>query len=103
MLFKGKQNLHNTEENQIIIENAQVMYFIESTGYKDKNNEFTLSDIENEILRIRNRFKLLKPSPNVLDKINVLEVLSYIWYSPLLESKLTTISVISIFLIRYQK
>ena len=39
-------------ENNIMIENAQIMYFIESTGYKDKNNEFTLSDIDNEIKKI---------------------------------------------------
>lgn len=40
------------EQNKTDIENAQVMYFIESTGYKDKNNEYTLSDIENEINKI---------------------------------------------------
>lgn len=40
------------EQNKVIIENAQIMYFIESTGYKDKNNEYTLSDIDNEIKKI---------------------------------------------------
>lgn len=39
-------------ENQIMIENAQIMYFIESTGYKDRNSDLTLSDIENEIKKI---------------------------------------------------
>lgn len=40
------------EQNKVMIENAQIMYFIESTGYKDKNNEYTLSDIDNEIKKI---------------------------------------------------
>ena len=31
---------------------ALPIYFIESTGYKDKNNEYTLSDIDNEIRKI---------------------------------------------------
>ena len=35
-----------------IIENAQVMYFIESQGYRDKNSEKTLADLENEIIKI---------------------------------------------------
>ena len=38
------------EKNNTMIDNAQIMYFIESTGYKDKNNEYTLSDIDNEII-----------------------------------------------------
>ena len=40
------------EKNNTMIDNAQMMYFIESTGYKDKNNEYTLSDIDNEIRKI---------------------------------------------------
>ena len=40
------------EKNNTMIDNAQIMYFIESTGYKDKNNEYTLSDIDNEIRKI---------------------------------------------------
>lgn len=35
-----------------VIENAQVMYFIESQGYRDKNSDKTLSDLENEIIKI---------------------------------------------------
>ena len=35
-----------------IIENSQVMYFIESQGYREKNSEKTLSDLENEIIKI---------------------------------------------------
>ena len=34
------------------IENSQVMYFIESQGYRDKNSDKTLSDLENEINKI---------------------------------------------------
>lgn len=35
-----------------LIENSQVMYFIESQGYRDKNSEKTLADLENEIIKI---------------------------------------------------
>ena len=35
-----------------IIENSQVMYFIESQGYREKNSDKTLSDLENEIIKI---------------------------------------------------
>lgn len=49
-LFKWSKKKFS--ENNIMIENAQIMYFIESTGYKDKNNEYTLSDIDNEIRKI---------------------------------------------------
>ena len=40
------------DNKNVLIDNAQIMYFIESTGYKDKNNEYTLSDIDNEIRKI---------------------------------------------------
>ncbi len=40
------------EVNQIAIENAQVMHFIEQEGYRDKNSEKTLNDLENEIKKI---------------------------------------------------
>lgn len=40
------------DENNVMIENAQVMYFIESTGYKYKKADCTLSDIDNEIKKI---------------------------------------------------
>ena len=59
------------DENQIIIENAQVMYFIESTGYKDKNNEFTLSDIENEIKKISSfAGKDTKVTNEIIDRLS---------------------------------
>ena len=40
------------ENNNVIIDNAQIMYFIEQEGYRDKNSEKTLSDLENEINKI---------------------------------------------------
>ena len=40
------------ESFETIIENSQVMYFIESQGYREKNSEKTLSDLENEIIKI---------------------------------------------------
>ena len=49
-LFKWtKRKFENFET---IIENSQVMYFIESQGYREKNSEKTLSDLENEIIKI---------------------------------------------------
>lgn len=35
-----------------IIENSQVMYFIESQGYRDKSSDKTLADLEHEIIKI---------------------------------------------------
>lgn len=40
------------EAKQAIINNPQIMYFIEQEGYRDKNSEKTLSDLENEINKI---------------------------------------------------
>ena len=40
------------ELNEVIIDNAQIMYFIEQEGYRDKSSEKTLSDLENEINKI---------------------------------------------------
>ena len=40
------------ETNKVIIDNAQIMYFIDQEGYRDKNSEKTLSDLENEINKI---------------------------------------------------
>ena len=40
------------EINNVVIDNAQIMYFIEQEGYRDKNSEKTLSDLENEINKI---------------------------------------------------
>lgn len=49
-LFKWSKK--KFEESNIQIDNSQIIYFIESTGYKDKNNQSTLSDIGNEIQKI---------------------------------------------------
>ncbi|MGL6106570.1 DNA polymerase III subunit delta [Romboutsia sp.] len=38
--------------NKVIIDNPQVMYFIDQEGYRDKSSEKTLSDLENEINKI---------------------------------------------------
>lgn len=40
------------ESRDVVIENAQVMYFIDSEGYRDKSSEKTLSDLDNEINKI---------------------------------------------------
>ena len=40
------------ETNKVKIDNAQIIYFIDQEGYRDKNSEKTLSDLENEINKI---------------------------------------------------
>ena len=40
------------EAREVRIENAQIMYFIDSEGYRDKSSEKTLSDLDNEINKI---------------------------------------------------
>lgn len=40
------------DSNNVIIDNSQVMYFIDQEGYRDKTSEKTLSDLENEIKKI---------------------------------------------------
>jgi DNA polymerase-3 subunit delta len=40
------------ESKNVVIENAQIMYFIDSEGYRDKSSEKTLSDLDNEINKI---------------------------------------------------
>ena len=32
------------QNNEVVIDNAQVMYFIDQEGYRDKNSEKTLAD-----------------------------------------------------------
>ena len=44
-----KKNLIN---KNVLIDNAQIMYFINQEGYLDKSSEKTLSDLENEINKI---------------------------------------------------
>ncbi len=54
-----------------IIENAQVMYFIESQGYRDKNSDKTLSDLENEIIKISSFVgKENKVSNEIIDRLS---------------------------------
>lgn len=54
-----------------IIENAQVMYFIESQGYRDKNSDKTLSDLENEIIKISSFVgKEDKVSNEIIDRLS---------------------------------
>lgn len=40
------------ESNKIISSNSSITYFIEVSGYRDKNSEITLSDLKNEIEKI---------------------------------------------------
>ena len=40
------------EAREVRIENSQIMYFIDSEGYRDKSSEKTLSDLDNEINKI---------------------------------------------------
>ena len=40
------------ESKEVVIDNAQIMYFIDSQGYRDKSSEKTLSDLDNEINKI---------------------------------------------------
>ncbi len=44
------------EAREVRIENSQIMYFIDSEGYRDKSSEKTLSDLDNEINKISYRF-----------------------------------------------
>lgn len=53
------------------IENSQVMYFIESQGYRDKNSDKTLSDLENEIIKISSFVgKENKVSNEIIDRLS---------------------------------
>lgn len=45
----GKEKFDN---KNVLIDNAQIMYFINQEGYLDKSSEKTLSDLENEINKI---------------------------------------------------
>lgn len=55
----------------VMIENSQVMYFIESQGYRDKNSDKTLSDLENEIIKISSFVgKGNKVSNEIIDRLS---------------------------------
>ncbi len=47
------------EKNNTMIDNAQIMYFIESTGYKDKNNEVNLCCPSRTAVSVKLTFILL--------------------------------------------
>ncbi|MBQ8997367.1 MAG: DNA polymerase III subunit delta [Clostridium sp.] len=59
------------ETNNVIIDNPQIMYFIEQEGYRDKSSEKTLSDLENEINKISAFVgKECKVTNDVIDKLS---------------------------------
>ncbi|MCR8746551.1 DNA polymerase III subunit delta [Romboutsia lituseburensis] len=59
------------EVNSAVIDNPQIMYFIEQEGYRDKSSEKTLSDLENEINKISSFIgKGNKVSNEVIDKLS---------------------------------
>lgn len=59
------------ETNNVIIDNPQIMYFIEQEGYRDKSSEKTLSDLENEINKISAFVgKESKVTNDVIDKLS---------------------------------
>ncbi|MGN1327079.1 MAG: hypothetical protein ACI4VQ_03270 [Clostridia bacterium] len=67
MLFKGKQNLHNTEENQIIVECNCGTHLIKITSFDDEPetffeiwvSNFYTKQKESLYLRIWHRLKLI--------------------------------------------
>jgi len=59
------------EVNNVIIDNPQIMYFIDQEGYRDKSSEKTLSDLENEINKISSFVgKENKVTNEVIDKLS---------------------------------
>ena len=59
------------ESNNVIIDNPQIMYFIEQEGYRDKSSEKTLSDLENEINKISAFIgKENKVTNDIIDKLS---------------------------------
>ncbi|HSQ88185.1 DNA polymerase III subunit delta [Romboutsia sp.] len=59
------------EVNNVIIDNPQIMYFIDQEGYRDKSSEKTLSDLENEISKISSFVgKENKVTNQVIDKLS---------------------------------
>src|SRR5699024_6243582 len=61
--------------NGAIIENAQIAYFIQQTGYLDRYSKKTLNDLENEINKIGSFIdKDKKVSNYIIDKLLVKKV-----------------------------
>lgn len=59
------------EVNSVLIDNPQIMYFIEQEGYRDKSSEKTLSDLENEINKISSFVgKGNKVTNDIIDKLS---------------------------------
>ena len=59
------------DKNNVIIDNPQIMYFIEQEGYRDKSSEKTLSDLENEINKISSFVgRENRVSNEVIDKLS---------------------------------
>lgn len=59
------------ESNNVLIDNPQIMYFIEQEGYRDKSSEKTLSDLENEINKISSFVgKQNKVTNSIIDKLS---------------------------------
>ncbi len=55
----------------VLIENQEIMYFIEQEGYREKSSEKTLSDLQNEINKIASFVgKGNKVSKEVIDKLS---------------------------------
>lgn len=58
------------DKNSVIVDNPQIMYFIEQEGYRDKSSEKTLSDLQNEINKISSFVgKGNKVTNEVIDKL----------------------------------
>ena len=59
------------EGNSVLIDNPQIMYFIEQEGYRDKSSEKTLADLENEINKISSFVgKENKVTNDIIDKLS---------------------------------
>ncbi len=68
-LFKWTKKKFET--NDVIIENTQIMYFIDQEGYRDKSSEKTLSDLENEINKISSFVgRQNKVTSEIIDKLS---------------------------------
>ena len=66
------------DNKNVLIDNAQIMYFINQEGYLDKSSEKTLSDLENEINKISSFVgKALKQTKNFSDEV-IIDILNSI-------------------------
>ncbi|RDY23987.1 DNA polymerase III subunit delta [Romboutsia maritimum] len=59
------------QDSEVVIDNAQVMHFIDLEGYRDKSSEKTLSDLQNEINKISSFVgKEQKVTNQVIEKLS---------------------------------